>query len=112
LPPALQRPEIVRAVEELKMLTQTEIERERYEARRKWQLDFNSGMFEAREEGLEQGREEGRKIAASATVGTIQFCERVLKRPETPTEQLTLLPLEELTRLAQELQEQVLKQQQ
>src|ERR1700727_1599904 len=32
LPPALQRPEVLRALEELKMLTQTDLERERYES--------------------------------------------------------------------------------
>src|SRR6202011_2574576 len=35
LPAALQQPLVFRALEELKMLTQTEEERERYEARRK-----------------------------------------------------------------------------
>ncbi len=109
LPPALQRPEVLRALEELKVLTQTEIERERYEARRKAQLDHNSLLFEAREEGLEQGLEQG--LERGEKIGTIHFCEQFLSRPQTPTEQLASLPLARLDpHLAQELQEQVLKQ--
>jgi predicted transposase/invertase (TIGR01784 family) len=94
-----QHPLVVRAVEELKVLAQTDEERERYEARRKWQLDYNTGLKVARLEG----RAEGEKI------GIIHFCEQVLHRPETPTEQLAGLSLEELTRIAGELQEQVLQ---
>lgn len=42
LPTALQQPSILRAMEELKMLTQTDIERERYEARLKSRFDCDS----------------------------------------------------------------------
>jgi predicted transposase/invertase (TIGR01784 family) len=105
LPGALQQPLVVRAMEELKMLTQTDLERERYEARRKWQMDYNTGLKVARMEGREEGLQRGEKI------GTIRLCERLLQRPETPTPQLAQLPLEDLTRLAEDLQDQVLKQQ-
>jgi predicted transposase/invertase (TIGR01784 family) len=94
LPKGLDRPIIERAVEELKMLAQNEIERERYEARRKAQLDYNSGINAARMEG--------------ERIGVIHLCERFLQRPETPLEQLQNLSLEELTRLAEDLQAQVL----
>jgi len=100
LPAALSQQALVRrAVEELQMLTQTDLERERYEARRKAQLDINTGLKVARLEG----REEGEKI------GMIHLCERLLQRPQTPTEQLAELSLEDLTRLADDLQAQVLK---
>jgi hypothetical protein len=46
---------VLRAVEELKMLTQTDLERERYEARRKAQLDYNTGLKVARMEGEKIG---------------------------------------------------------
>lgn len=95
------------AVEELKMLTQTEEERERYEARRKAQLDYNTGLRAARIEGHIEGRTEGR---TEGEILAIHLCERLLQRPETPTEQLACLPLEGLTRLRSDLQEQVLKQ--
>ena len=65
LPAALAEHALVRrAVEELKMLTQTDLERERYEARRKAQLDYNTGLkvarMEGRVEGLQQGLIKGR----------------------------------------------------
>ncbi len=44
LPPALQQPLGMRALEELKMLSQTDLERERYESRRKAQLN-NRAQF-------------------------------------------------------------------
>jgi hypothetical protein len=50
LPAALDRPLVRRACEELKLLTQTDQERERYEARRKAQLDYNTGLKVARME--------------------------------------------------------------
>jgi predicted transposase/invertase (TIGR01784 family) len=115
LPAALERhPLVRRAMEELKMLTQTDQERERYEARRKAQLDYNTGLKVARMEGHEEGREEGRKEGRKEgrtegekigeKIGEIRLCERLLQRPQTPTEQLARLSFEELTRLADELQ--------
>ncbi len=38
------------------MLTQTDLERERYEARRKAQLDYNTGIKVARMEGVAEGQ--------------------------------------------------------
>jgi hypothetical protein len=86
-------------VEELKMLTQNDIERERYEARRKAQLDYASGLEAARQEGRIEGE-----------IGRVHLCERLLKRPLTPTEQLASRSLEELIQLADELQAQLLKE--
>jgi len=100
LPTALQKqPLVLRALEELKMLTQTDIERERYEARRKAQLDYNTGLKVARMEG----RAEGEKI------GIIHAFERLLNRLETPSEELARLSLDDLTRLADELKAQLQK---
>jgi predicted transposase/invertase (TIGR01784 family) len=101
LPAPLQQPLVRRALEELKMLSQTDLERERYEARRKAQLDENTRMKVSRMEGREEGRQEGEKIGLARAV---RLFERLLQRPETPTEQLTALSLEDLTRLADELQ--------
>jgi predicted transposase/invertase (TIGR01784 family) len=127
LPAALRRPLVIRAWEELIMLAQNDVERERYEARRKAQLDYNTGMKVARMEGREEGRavgheegrtvgrEEGRTVGreegrTEGKIGVIHLCERLLNRPQTPTEQLAALPLADLTRLADDLQNQVLKQ--
>jgi predicted transposase/invertase (TIGR01784 family) len=94
LPPALERSPVRQALEELKMLSQTDQERERYEARRKAQLDYNTGMKVARLEG--------------ELIGRIQMAERLLRRPETPSEQLLALPMEDLTRRADELEAQLM----
>jgi hypothetical protein len=100
-----EQPLVLRAFEELKMLAQTEVERERYEARRKAQLDYNTGLRVARMEGREQGRVEGR---AEAAIDRIHLCERLLKRPLTPTEELLRRSLDDLMKLADDLQAQVL----
>ena len=88
-------------------MAQTNLERERYEARRKAQLDYNTGLKVARMEGIEEGVAKG---VARGQIHLIHFCERLLHRPETTDEQLIALPLEELARLADELQAQVIKQ--
>jgi hypothetical protein len=88
---------------ELEMLTRDDLDRERYEARRKAQLDYNTGLKVARLEG----RTEGEMIGF---IRMINVFERLLNRPETPAEQLANLSLEDLKRLADDLQAQVQKQ--
>jgi predicted transposase/invertase (TIGR01784 family) len=120
LPPVIaNNPLLVRAWEELKMLAQNDLELERYEARRKAQLDYITGLKVARLEGIEEGeiigRQEGEKIGRQEgekigqVLGKIHLCERLLQRPETPAEHLASMTLEELTRLAEELQALVLQ---
>jgi predicted transposase/invertase (TIGR01784 family) len=117
LPTMLEQPIIRRATEVLKMLTQSEIEREKYEARLKYQLDQNTVMMalkraeelvmrakRAEQEGREEGRQEGRQEGKH--IGLIHAYQQLLNRPETPDEQLLALPLEELVRLAQDLKRQ------
>jgi predicted transposase/invertase (TIGR01784 family) len=117
LPAALQQPLVRRALEELKMMTQSEIERERYEARRKAQLDYNTitnvardeghakGLAEGRAEGHAEGRTEGRAEGEKlGLIRLIHLCERLLGRAQTPAEHLANRPLEDLTRLADDLQ--------
>src|SRR3984893_4883185 len=50
-----QQPLVLRALEERKMLAQSDVERERYEARRKAQLDYNTAVKVARMEGRAEG---------------------------------------------------------
>src|SRR6266404_134471 len=117
LPAALQQhPLARRALEELKMFTQADHERERYEARRKAQLDYNTGLKVARMEGVEEGREQGREQGRqegrmegekAGVIRLIHLCERLLNQTETQTEQLAGLSLEALSRLADDLQEQL-----
>jgi predicted transposase YdaD len=102
----LDQPLVRRAFEELQVLTQTDAERERYEARRKAQLDYNTGLKVARLEGREEGRLEGRQEGRreGEQIGRIHAYERLLHRPETPSVQLVALPFQELVRRADELQ--------
>lgn len=64
-------------------------------------------MHEARQEGRTEGRSEGLR---EGQISIIRLCEGLLKRTETPIEQLSQLSLEQLTRLADELQQQVQQQ--
>lgn len=117
VPATLKQPLVLRALEELKMVTQTELERHRYEDRLKWQLDQASyaadrerarlEALEAVEKGRQEGFERGR---TEEKISMIHWCDRLLKRPETPVEELARMSLADLTRLAEELQAQVLKQ--
>lgn len=117
LPLALRRPLIERALEELKMLTQNEIERERYEARLKAQRDYASGMKDANLEGLEIGRKEGEQLglakgeqiglAKGRLMGQVNAFEQMLQQPETPAETLAKLSFEELTNLVDQLRKQI-----
>jgi predicted transposase/invertase (TIGR01784 family) len=99
LPPALSRvEEIRRAMGELQMISQSDLERERYEARLKFQRDWSSSLTGAREDGIEQGRKEGELI------GQIHTLERLLRRAETLPAQLLAMPLADLEGLAQQLE--------
>jgi len=101
LPAAFQqRPPVLQALEELKMLAQTDQERERYESRRKAQLDYNTGLKVARLEGMTEGKLEGE-------ISKIQLCERLLKRPESPAEKLAALSLPELVQITRRLEEEL-----
>jgi predicted transposase/invertase (TIGR01784 family) len=102
LPPALDIPPIHRALEVLDVMSQTDTERERYEARLKAIRDMNSRLAGERQEGRKEGREEGKLI------GQIRICQLLLKQPQTPEEALEKLSLEDLTRLADEWQRKAL----
>ncbi len=101
LPATLNTPEIRQALEELNVLSQNDLERERYLARVKVQRDELSRLASAREDGREEGREQGKLI------GAIQTCQDLLKQPLTPTEQLLKLPIADLQRLVEQLKQQL-----
>jgi hypothetical protein len=86
---------------ELQMISQSDLERERYEARLKFQRDWTSSLTGAREDGIEQGLQQGRK---EGLVGQVHAFERLLQRAETPAAQLQALPLADLEGLAQQLE--------
>jgi len=126
LPAGLRVPEIERAMEVLQMVTQSDLERERYEARVKLERDRKSleryaqtpeGAAEiaalsaeravqlARIQALGQGIKEGRAIGEQ--VGRIHSYQKLLGLPLTPSEDLLTLPLDELTRRAEALEQQL-----
>jgi flagellar biosynthesis/type III secretory pathway protein FliH len=115
LPAELRQPSIMRAVEELTMLTQSDIERERYESRRKAQMDHISAINAARVQGELAGREKGEQIGREKgeqigrEIGVIHLCQSLLNQPITPKDKLQALSLDDLTRLAGELRKQVVK---
>ncbi len=74
-----------RAGKELTMLAQTEIEREKYEARRKGQLDYTTDMRAERRIGR--------------AVGTVRLLQRILKQPVTTDERLEAMTAAELAEL-------------
>jgi predicted transposase/invertase (TIGR01784 family) len=111
LPESMRKqPLVLRALEELMMLTKTDQERERYESRRKAQLDYNTGLKVARMEGEEKGRMEGEEKGRNEgriegeRIGIVHAYERLLDRPETPANQLTQSTPDELNRLIEDLQ--------
>ncbi len=54
-------PRLAEAHEKYLAFTRDEELRDAYEARMKWLMDYNSGMYAARQEGLEEGIEKGRE---------------------------------------------------
>lgn len=106
LPGLLDTPEIHRAMEELTVLSQNDVERERYEARLKLHRDELSRLHSAHREGLELGIEQG--IEKGKWIGMIQTYQRLLKRPLSSEEQLRSSSADELQQLAQQLEQELL----
>jgi hypothetical protein len=109
LPGPLQVPLMHRAMEVLRMVTQSDLERERYEARLKFQRDWNVHLRDAREDGEKLGLERGEKLGLErgVLIGRVQAYERLLKQAPTPPEALRSLSLEELAALAERLERQL-----
>jgi predicted transposase/invertase (TIGR01784 family) len=107
LPVALQAPEIQQAMEELIVLSQTDLERERYLARVKVARDELSRLHSAREEGRQEGRQEG--LEKGEVIGIVHTCQKLLHQPLTPREELLQQPLEELQQLARRLEQELTK---
>jgi predicted transposase/invertase (TIGR01784 family) len=84
LPLALHRPDYQQALEEMKMMTKDELERDIYENRLKAQRDFAAATEEAEERGRNEGRNEG--LAVGVLIGRIQYCQQLLRQPITSTQ--------------------------
>jgi predicted transposase/invertase (TIGR01784 family) len=96
LPAALRTPAVQRAMEVLSMLAQNDQERQRYEARLKAERDRISFVNDALAEGRER----------QAIIGGIHTCQRLLKVPLTPWEDLWALSLADLQARAAALEQQ------
>lgn len=112
LPATLDRPPVRKAMEVLMRMSQDAIERDRYESRLKYRRDmqqFERDAATAMERGEEKGRKEGRKAGREEgeLYGEIRTFQLVLKQPQTPKQDLEKMSLDELQRLAVELQRQV-----
>jgi len=105
LPASLETPEIHRALEELEMMTKSQLERDLYESRLKAIRDDVARQEGAFERGIEQGRTEGR--TEGEMVGRIHALEALLDRPLTPAEELLSMPRPELNRLTERLQREI-----
>ena len=95
------------------MLTNSDLERERYESRRRWQLDYNSGMKAAHQEGLEEGfkigLEQGKlDVRHKRFIEHVQLCQHLLGQAITPSDEFSSMPIEELEQLVENLRNQVL----
>jgi predicted transposase/invertase (TIGR01784 family) len=108
LPRALDTPAVRRAMEILTMMTQNELERDRYQSRVKAERDRISFLEErddalkrALEQGLQQGLQQG------VVMGEIHALQRFLKLPLTPQEELRPMSLAELQARAEALAQQL-----
>jgi flagellar biosynthesis/type III secretory pathway protein FliH len=125
LPPALHGPQIRQAMEELQMVAQNDQDRERYEARQKLHRDAISlikaleaereerealamaqGLQTGEERGIKKGLEEGLK--KGILMGRVHLSQRLLQQPLTPETELLAHSSDELTRLAEQLEQQLL----
>lgn len=103
LPNSINKLKIRKALEELLMLSQDDLERERYLARCRVLRDESSRLKSAHADGREEGREE-------ELIGIIHFCQNFLKIAKSPIEQLNNCSANELRERAKMLQDEILKQ--
>jgi hypothetical protein len=80
-------------MEVLNMLSKNDVERERYQARLKWERDQTAFIDEAQMKG--------------EWIGRIHLCERMLKMSTTPKGDLGALRIEELQQKAKALEAQL-----
>ena len=93
--------EFTEAAGVLEMIAQSPQEREMYEARLKFERDQVWRLRAAKDEGIEQGIERGE------VSGRIRVLQVLLGLPESPLSELAGLELEQLSRMAIQLQAQV-----
>jgi predicted transposase/invertase (TIGR01784 family) len=98
----LPDPVFKRAVGVLEMISRTPDQRRHYDARLKWELDENTRIQTAFEEGEIKGREEGRE--EGELFGKIRMLQNLLSLPQLTDEELHPRSRTELETLVTELQ--------
>ena len=101
MPATMSDPPVMKAMEVLMKLSQSAIERDRYENRLKWERDVSVMKKAAYEQGEEKGR-------IAEIVGKIHLCQRALKEGLIPREELAQKSFDELQRLAEEWEQRLL----
>jgi predicted transposase/invertase (TIGR01784 family) len=99
----LPDPVFERAVGVLEMISRTPDQRRHYDARLKWELDENTRIQTAFEEGEIKGREEGELF------GKVRMLQHLLSLPQLTDEELHPRSRTELETLVTELQAQLRK---
>jgi ribosomal protein L19E len=108
----MDTPVVRRALEVLNVMTQNDRERELYEGRLKARRDMAAHREGGREEGIKEGIKEGREQERKeAAIHRIRVYRQLLKDSPFSEEQLRATPLDELVRLADELEQSVLRPQ-
>ena len=79
------------------LISQSKLERERYESRLKMQRDVYTALAEKLDEGLDRGRAEGR-------AEHVQFLQKSLRQTVTPLAELRSLSAADLQSLAAQLE--------
>ncbi len=100
---AIQRATV--ALNNINLITK---DKQMYDLRKKAEIDYNWGLKaakrEGREEGIGIGESAGRK---KEIVKTIHFCQSILAVPQTPLEELEMFDVNDLDKIATDLQSQV-----
>jgi predicted transposase/invertase (TIGR01784 family) len=129
LPSGMRNADVSKAMEVLQMVTQSDLERERYQSRLKAERDRISYVKDAFAEGIEKGLEKGRAegiekglekgpekglekgraegIEKGELVGRIHVCQRLLNQGLTPASELIDLSIGELRTRAETLEKQL-----
>jgi predicted transposase/invertase (TIGR01784 family) len=100
----LPDPVFERAVGVLEMISRTPNQRRHYDARLKWELDENTRIQTAFEEGEIKGREEGRE---EGEIKLIQTLQEILGGPVSDAEVFHGRSLEQLRAMTEELRKKI-----
>jgi predicted transposase/invertase (TIGR01784 family) len=105
LPAALQEGPVHRAMEVLTMMTQNEIERERYQARLKAERDRRAILIEAEEIRAEAEAVRAEGLIKGEIIGRIHAYQNLLKLPRTLSQELSRQTADDLQKIVSALEQ-------